>query len=67
MEVSLVMRAASSAVVGSAISEEMDGADDAAVVDGLAEEEAEEERLDADTSLSRALVPKTGGPRLRSS
>jgi len=63
----LVTRAASSAVVGSAISEEMDGAGGAAAVDGLAEEEAEEECLDVDTRLSRALVHKTGGPRLRSS
>ena len=67
MEVSLEMRAARSAVVGSAISEVMDGAGGAAAVDGLAEEETEAERLEADTRLSRASVPKTGGPRLRSS
>ena len=65
MVVSLVMRAASSAVIGSAIGE--GGA--AATAGGLEVEVevVEEERLDADTMLSRALAPKTGGPRLRSS
>ena len=61
---------AKSAVVGSDMAEETeaaaDGGDGGGRGGGCSVEEAEE-RLEPDTKLSRASVPKTAGPRLRSS
>ena len=57
---------ARSAVVGSAMPEvteaTADGGDG-----GVLGADAKEDRLEPDTKLSRASVPKTAGPRLRSS
>ena len=68
---------AKSAVVGSAMAEvteaTADGGDggglgaDAGVEAGCGGVDEEEERLEPDTKLSRTSVPKTAGPRLRSS
>ena len=66
--VSLVMSAANSVGVGSAMGEVTDGdGDGGELVDGLDYGLEVEERLDRDTRLSRAFVPKTAGPLLRSS
>jgi len=64
------MSFAKSAVVGSAMGEDMEAVEDegevgtyGVVAAGWAGVgAAEEERLEADTRLSRALVPKTAGP-----
>jgi len=69
------MSLAKSVVVGSAMGDDMEAVEDEGEVgtDGVAAAgwagggAAEEERLEADTRLSRALVPKTAGPRLQSS
>ena len=60
--VNLVMRAARSTVVSSAIGGDADGGGGRGA-GGV----VEEDRLDRDTRLSRASTPKTAGPRLRSS
>ena len=67
--VNLVMRAARSAVVGSAIDEEMDevGDDGAAGVGRWGGSVVVEDRLDRDTRLSRAPASRVPGPRLWSS
>ena len=69
------MSLAKSAVVGSAMGDDMEVVEDEGEVgtDGVAAAgwagggAAEEERLEADTRLSRALAPKVGGPWLLSS
>jgi len=73
--VNLVMRATRSDVVGSAIGDKADevgeggtGANGTATVVVLwGWLEVEEDHPNTDTRLSRASVPKTAGPRLRSS
>jgi hypothetical protein len=64
--VSLVTMAARSAVNKSAIGGDVGGKGEAAVGE-RAGGGGDEERLDRDTKLSRASMPKTAGPRLRSS
>jgi hypothetical protein len=58
----LVTRAARSEGDNSAINE---GGKGDAAEDKRANGEGDEERLDRDTKLSRASMPKTAGPRLR--
>ena len=63
---SLVMRTARSAVVGSVIGDEMDGVGEggAAAAGRWNGDAVDEDRLECDNRLSRALAPRVAGPRL---